>query len=318
VSGRTFARALRAPALAVVLLGGLLGGAGPAAAEDPDFWASVRTPELPRYRRELRAGLQLLDDTELDDELDPERRDVLRRGAAVHFERAVAIAPDRMEAYYFLGSVLYSLADDAGAVAAFERARAITPDSPFEADIAFKLGVSHTRQQRFAEAVVEYDRALSFALDERRPQSLSLRSVALSNRAEVLMGLARLEEAVTSYRMAFDADDRNAGALWGMAVALDRDEQVGPARETAARAAQVDPDRTGIVGPDVFFVPPHEKHYYLGMAFEAAGDDDAALAEWQAFLLVAGSEGRWSLQARRHIQELGRRGRSGAPGRRRP
>jgi tetratricopeptide (TPR) repeat protein len=289
----------------------------PAQAEDPEFWDSVQTPELPRYRRELRAGLQLLDDTELDVDLDPDRRDVLRRGAAIHFERAAAIAPDRVEAHYFLGSVRYALADDPGAVASFERARALQPDSPFEADIAFKLGVSHTRQQRFAEAVVEYDRALAFALDERRPGSLSLRSVALSNRAEVLMGLSRLEEAVTSYRMAFDADDRNAGALWGMSVALDRDEQVGPAREMAARASQADPERVGIVGPDVFFVPPHERHYYLGLAFEAGGDVDAALAEWQAFLLVAGSDGRWSQQARRHVQDLGRRPRPGA-GRRSP
>jgi len=304
------------PSRALFLLCAML-PALPAAAEDPDYWDSVRSPELPRYRLELRAGLQLLDDTDLDEELDPDRRDVLRRAAVIHFERAVAIAPDRVDAHYFLGSVLYALADDAGAVASFQRVRALSSDSPFEADIAFKLGVSHTRQQRFAEAVVEYDRALAFALDERRPGSLSLRSVTLSNRAEVLMGLARLEEAVTSYRMAFDADDRNAGALWGLAVALDRDEQVGPAREAALRAAQTDPERTGITGPDVFFVPAHEKHYYLGLAFEAAGDTDAALAEWQAFLLVAGSDGRWSAEARRHVLDLERRGRPGA-GRRAP
>lgn len=298
--------ALRA-ALALAFAGALaLVPSRPAHADDPDFWETARDPALPRYRRELRAGLQLLEASDLDDQVDPERRDVLLRGAAVHFERAAAAVPGRVEAHYFLGSVLYGLSDDAGAVAAFQRVRALQPDSPFEADIAFKLGVSHTRQLRFAEAVIEYDRTLQFALDERRIGSLSLRSVSLSNRAEVLMGLGRLEEAVTSYRMAFDADDRNAGALWGMAVALDRDEQVGPAREAAQRASQLDPERQGIVGSDVFFVPPHERHYYLGLAFEAAGDAEAALAEWQAFLLVAGSDGHWSQQARRHVEDLQR------------
>lgn len=286
---------------------------GRAAADDPDFWETAGTPELPRYRREMRAGLQLWEASHAEEDVDPERRQVLLRGAATHFERAAAAVPGRVEAHYWLGSSLYELSDDEGAVTAFQRARAIEPDSIFESDIAFKLGVSHTRQQRFAEAVVEYDRTLAFAIDERPYDRLNLRSVALSNRAEVLMGLGRLEEAVTSYRMAFDADGRNAGALWGMSVALDRDEQVGPAREAARRANEMDHERHGIIADDVFFVPAHEKHYYLGMALEASGEREEALAEWQAFLLVSGSEGRWSQQARRHVLDLGRPARPGRP-----
>ena len=307
-------RARAAIVLAVVL------ATLPARGDDVDFWDNARTPELPRYRRELRAGLQLLEASDVDAAVEPDRRGVLLRGAAVHFERAAAMVPDRIDAHYWLGTVLFALRDDDAAIAAFRRVRALQRDSPFEADIAFKLGVSYTRQQRFAEAVTEYDRTLTFALDER------LRSVALSNRAEVQMGMGRLDEAITSYRMAFDADDRNAGALWGLAVALDRDEQVGPAREQAARALRIDADKQGILGSDVFFVPAHERHYYLGVAFEAAGDQEHALEEWSGFLLAAGSEGRWSRQAARHVQDLERsagrarrgrgRGRASPPSRR--
>lgn len=278
----------------------------PARADDPDFWETARAPALPHYRRELRAGLQLLEASDVDIEVEPERRDVLLRGAAVHFERAAAMLPRRIEAHYFLGTVQFALRDDDAAIESFRRVRAVQPTSPFEADIAFKLGVGYTREQRFDEAVAEYDRTLQFALDERRAGSLSLRSVALSNRAEVLMGLGRLEEAITSYQMAYAADDRNAGALWGLAVALDRDEQVGPSREAAARALSADPNREGIVGRDVFFVPPHERHYYLGIAFEAGAERDQAMGEWRAFLLAAGSDGRWSGQAARHVQDLDR------------
>lgn len=288
----------------LVLLGALVTAALPVRADDPDFWEAARTPELPHYRRELRAGLQLLDASDVDIDVDEERRAVLLRGAAVHFERAAAMLPDRVEAHYFLGSVRFSLRDDDGAIESFRRVRALEPDSVFEAEIAFKLGVGYTRQRRFAQAVIEYDRALALALDERRGSSLSLRSVALSNRAEVQMGLDHLEEAIASYELSYEADDRNAGALWGLAVALDRHGQILPSREAAARAVSMDPERQGIVAPDVFFVPPHERHYYLGIAFEAAGERELALAEWQTFLLAAGSDGRWAGQATRHVQEL--------------
>ncbi|MBI2894455.1 MAG: tetratricopeptide repeat protein [Deltaproteobacteria bacterium] len=278
----------------------LLSGTG--WAEEPRFWDQVASPSLLRYQQELRLGRQLLEASDTEGEIDPGPRDSLVRAAADHFRRAAVRLPDRVEAHYWLGVARFELGEDEGAVAELLRARAIAPASAFDAEIAFKLGVAYTRMARFEEAVVEYDRALEIGLDVRRPASLNIRSVALSNKAEVLMGLGRLNESIEAYRMAFDTDDRNFGALWGLACALDRDGQLAPARETASRALGLDPALNDIVGSHVFFVPAYERYYYLGLAFEARGDSAGALAQWQAYVAGAGPEGHWTGQASRHIE----------------
>src|SRR5436309_2350440 len=77
-------------------------------------------------------------------------------------------------------------------------------------------------------------------------------------------------------------------AYYGLAVALDRDEQPGAAREAMARALELDgkmslldaarEDDTGI-----FFVPAGDVHYYRAIALTVLGRPREAVEAFQRF-----------------------------------
>ena len=107
------------------------------------------------------------------------------------------------------------------------------------------------------------------------------------------MAAGRLPDAEARYRDAISAaSDLGVGdrrerahelalAYYGLAVALDRDEQPVAARETMLRALAHDPTAAVLrlastSGGDLFFVPDGDVFYYLGLAAEAEGRDGDA------------------------------------------
>src|SRR6185295_360609 len=92
-------------------------------------------------------------------------------------------------------------------------------------------------------------------------------------------------------------------AEWGLGVALDRDEQVERSRRSIALALEHDPAMSRLSDESVFFEPPGDKHYYLALGHEAAGDVAEARAALRAFLAeVPGS--RYAARARAHLRRL--------------
>jgi len=84
------------------------------------------------------------------------------------------------------------------AVEALERAQALDPGGVWASRIAQELGLLHSKLGRFPEALVDYDRALSLVEGERRADRLDEidRSVLLSNSAETLMAMGRVDQAI--------------------------------------------------------------------------------------------------------------------------
>jgi tetratricopeptide (TPR) repeat protein len=142
-------------------------------------------------------------------------------------------------------------------------------------------------------------------------------SAIYSNLAEVLMAAGRLHDAEARYRDAISAaGDASVGdrrershelalAYYGLAVALDRDEQPSAAREAMMRALANDPTASVLKvaatsGGDLFFVPEGDIFYYLGLAAEAEGRDGDAEAAFEEFIARA-PHGRWVRAANTHL-----------------
>jgi tetratricopeptide (TPR) repeat protein len=135
------------------------------------------------------------------------------------------------------------------------------------------------------------------------------RTVLYSNSAETMMALGRLPQAIERYREA--EATATPGQLewelaqWGLGVALDRDEQLDKARQAIQRALDFDPTMGYLADDGVFFEPAGDKHYYLALGHEVAGDRDLAIAAWRAFLAEAPSS-PYARRARAHLAELKR------------
>jgi hypothetical protein len=121
------------------------------------------------------------------------------------------------------------------------------------------------------------------------------------------MAMGRLDEAIARYRQAEDTaipgSDEHKLALWGLGVALDRDEQVEKSRDAVARAIDKDPTMSKLSDDRVFFEPPGDKFYYLALGHEVAGERKEALAALSDYL-VAQPRGRWARRARAHVDAL--------------
>ncbi len=196
------------------------------------------------------------------------------------------------------------------AVDELKRARVLDVNGIEAQRIASELGIVLSRVGAYADALAEYDRALTLIESERRPNILDDggdKAVLYGNSAETLMALGRLGEAIDRYRLAEAAasppDEEWQLAEWGLAVALDRDEQVEKARAAVARALELNPNMSRLSQEGVFFEPAGDKFYYEALGHEVAGDRKEAAQAWRDYL-AAQPTTRWARRARAHLEAL--------------
>lgn len=151
---------------------------------------------------------------------------------------------------------------DSDAIALFVRVREL--DESYRAeDVAFELGILHSRLGHASEAIAEYQRRLALALSEDDTSSVH------GNLAEELMQNGELSLAVEHYEAAVRIAERRGNATaelslarWGLAVALDRLGEFSASLATARRAMEVDSNTMAVLrSRGVFFVPSYELHY---------------------------------------------------------
>lgn len=151
------------------------------------------------------------------------------------------------------------------------------PESPLAADAWFSLATAEGKLgQREAERAA-YSRALAL---EWQPEA---QAMFASNRAESSMASGDLAAALEDYRLALSLSRTGvtrALALWGMAVATERDGDLPTALGLAREAAgfRFGPPSRFVVAldlPNVYFQPEYEEHYYRALAEMADADVQA-------------------------------------------
>jgi len=150
----------------------------------------------------------------------------------------------------------------------------LAPDSPLAAEAWFLLGVAEGKLRNHAAEREAFSAALAHEWDPE------MRASIISNRAESTMASGRLALAIQDYRLAL-SESRSALtqalALWGLAVATERDGDLPRALELARRASsfRFGPQSHVVVAidlPAVYFTPEYEKNYYRALAVMAEAD----------------------------------------------
>lgn len=129
----------------------------------------------------------------------------------------------------------------------------------------------------------------------------------LSNLAEAYMMLGRLDDAIDTYRQALRTN-RNTETMYGLAVALDRDERTDQAHDViSAQGEQAMAEFHRRVAEHVtFFVPEGEEAYYFALAYESFGMTDSAIEYWKKFMVskAAAVHPQFRQRAREHLDPL--------------
>lgn len=259
-------------AAAAWLAAALLLGAG-AAHATPSVWARARDPEA-AARAALVAQAEALE-LEHDHRLSPRRRrppsarDVqalaeryLRPAAALLEAAGAARSPDPFVRAR-LAQLYAQLGKPAEAAALYTGVAVSDAPAPLRARAWSALAVACAHLGRHDDEIEAYSRAL--ALQPLPPE----RARILANRAEAYMLRGDVERAVAGYRASlalyFVGNQLFQGGtttLWGLAVALDRSGDLDGGLEAVRLARTYDPQDLQINGPNWFYVPEYDRHWY--------------------------------------------------------
>jgi tetratricopeptide (TPR) repeat protein len=135
----------------------------------------------------------------------------------------------------------------------------------------------------------------------------------LGNMAETYMMLGRLDEAISTYEEVVRGS-ADMSTSYGLAVALDRDEQGQKAREIirALGADEFETFKTSVAKGETFFVPDGEVFYYLALCEDAFGDDDRAAIDWQRYI-DSGAHPQYDDRAKANLAALAKHKHKHAP-----
>jgi len=208
----------------------------------------------------------------------PDRRLLLLRAQRLLLD-LTRETPRRARVWYTLGYAAHLLRDDDAMLRAWTRVWELDPDHWDTPDMSFAVGVVYAKRGDHAASVRVYRKGMAATPD------LDLRGLLASNCAESTMALGDVPAALRLYEASARLRPRqNSAAYWGIMVASDRLSRSLAAEQAAHVALAIDPTLRGLTGPDVFFVPPGDVHYYLALAREHQGRLAEAAAEWRRFL----------------------------------
>ncbi|HTQ80097.1 MAG TPA: sulfatase-like hydrolase/transferase [Thermoanaerobaculia bacterium] len=208
-----------------------------------------------------------------------ERGDLIR--AIPHYRQAAESAPKDAEAWYNLGITLEEAGQTAESQKALTAALTLDPSRP---EVHNALGIVLLAQNNPAEAEREFRQVLALDPGDAR---------AFNNLGNILRGTGRLAEAEEAYRKAVAIAPRYAEAWNGLGtLAVERNQP---------RQALTSFERALALAPAY-----HEVRLNRAIAYEMAGDRNAAMAAYREFLAAAGSSPQYASQRRAAAQLLAR------------
>jgi tetratricopeptide (TPR) repeat protein len=252
------------------------------------------------------------------------------------YKNAIKARPDQAEPHYRLATAIWTFrlackevtslctqgrfeAESAAEVVhhwhEFSR---LAPLDPRSTDLLFERAILHTKlagvrdlKKNLELAAADYEAHIDRTESSQiRVPIFASNEIARNNLAETYMMLGRLDDAISMYRLTIQRQGGGGGTstVYGLAVALDRDEQKTQARALihAVGDAQFEEFKQEVESGGTFFVPDGEKHYYMALAHEALGRPQQAIAEYDRFI-KSGAHPQYQARARANRTALANR-----------
>lgn len=304
-----------------------------------DVWSrAISPPETARYDKEMASGDEFV--LQASSSYVASRaivRQLVQRAIA-SYRMAAQVRPDEAEPYFRIGRLIYSFYFECGQTviyqlspsplcplpgAAFDKERAeqvidawdafeqrapldprLSPmaenSSSTDFNVMFHRAVLHTHlasPSHLQAAIADYEKMLA--------RSDAVDATTLANLAETHMMLGRLDKAIDLYRQALRVS-HTTETLYGLAVALDRDERGAQAKELIVAQGKQQMEefhkRVSILRL-TFFVPYGEEFYYFALASEAFGETGKAIEYWQKYI-GSNAHPRYQARALAHLEPL--------------
>jgi tetratricopeptide (TPR) repeat protein len=256
--------------------------------------------------------------------------------AVQSYRNAAQAKPNAAEPYYRIGRVLYSFyfeCDDVVVpsmnisplcyhdITLFDRKRAqqvidawneFEKRAPLDPRLSVHLGETEILFKRaiLETKLISKDHLEAAARDYEKILARSDTGVdgsddtVWSNLAETYMMLGRLDDAIDMYQEAIRRGP-STSTMYGLAVALDRDERSEAAREVIQSQGMValQAFHDSVMRGRTFFVPRGEEYYYFALAHEAFDDVDEAIEYWQKYI-QSGAHPEFQPRAKAHLAAL--------------
>ncbi len=249
------------------------------------------------------------------------RENTLARARAMLSE-AIRKGENDPRLQFDLGEVLQQEDRNEAAAGVLEKALAQSPNADGAHSAWLTYAFANSKMDRPDDERRGYEKFLDAEPDPNR------RAVPMLNLAEANMRSHRLTESIEGYREVEQLSASTPGstetgvlAVWGLAIALDRQGDARGAAEQARMASRMDPEnplrlkRPIIDSSSVYFVPAYEKFWYLALAAtedakQAANAEASArawghtVALWKAYVEPAQTIDQpeaWNSVAERHL-----------------
>jgi hypothetical protein len=267
-------------------------------------------PQRDVYRTEMQSGDELAEQATAQ----AASRDAIRtlvQHAADSYRNAATAEPTEAEPYYRLGLLIYSFYFECSTISAFNVSVLCNPDPSY-------VDRKHAQEVLDAWDAFEQRAPLDPRLGVMREDGSTLASDyeaivsrgdvidenVLANLAETYMMLDRLDDAVEMYKRALRASLRTE-TVYGLAVALDRDERGFQARDLILSQGEqaVQEFEKRVTSGFTFYVPAGEEYYYFGLIYESFGWNERAVEAWQKYI-DSGAHPEFQARAKAHLAPL--------------
>ena len=256
--------------------------------------------------------------------------------AVLSYRNAAQAKPNAAEPYYRIGRVLYSFYFECNDVVIpsmnqsplcypditlFDRKRAqeiidawneFEKRAPLDPRLSVHLGETEILFKRaiLETKLVSKDHLEAAARDYEKILARSDTGVdgsddtVWSNLAETYMMLGRLDDAIDMYQEAIRRGP-STSTMYGLAVALDRDERTEAAHEVIQSQGMValQAFHDSVMRGHTFFVPRGEEYYYFALAHESFDDIEEAIEYWQKYI-QSGAHPEFQPRAKAHLAAL--------------
>jgi hypothetical protein len=286
----------------------------PPAREAPrkaSFWERVQSPHLDEIRRLVGEALYLRQNVATqywDQYLLPTRRRVLR-DALERYEKALALDPRRLDLRLDAAHTALEAGEYERAAGHYLAYREKTSENALL--VTYDLAEAYARLGRWGDTIEELEPVADDPSNYERARFLTLLGQGYMAKGRLDDAIDALERSVVAFPQQYGSTDQLALAL--LAVAYDRDEQLGRAHEMIDQLRAIDPQFyvlmqqqpvTAQTAPSqrsyIVYGPPSERHYVLGLFYEAQGRAADAAASWRAYLDSA--EPGFARRAQEHLR----------------